>query len=918
LRGRVTYRDRKITAEGLTARFEGGALRLKGVFDPEGDPRVRAEGELVGLKLDTAFGDRVAALPPPCPTVGEQIRQWDPRGFCDVAFTLLQKKLDDGSWDLIRPTIDVSFRGGASVAYAGAVRENGERRGFHYRLEDVRGLLRFTDLGLRFDGVTASNGPLQVEARGEIDYEFADEEQYDVDVRAFDLPLDARVGEAIAGPGRDLYQSLDAAGSVDLRVAVRRKKPEPRGARVEITAFFDGVALRPAPFPLEVDDVRGQVVIDDDEIRIPHLAGRHRGGRIKLVDSRLGQGERSAEFRFAAEAEALRFEEPLLIALAAAAPDVAAELRRLAPTGLVSGKIAVAREKVDAPTTVRGFAEFSQLALAAEDPPFRVTDAAGIVTIEDGRVRIGGASKGRFAGEPFAVEGVIEADGALDLLIEGARVRATNRLYTELCDLAPPVRALGAESPVLGPIEVRARLRGRKGALTATVEKLALRGASVLLPGATARFTDAEGEAWIGPDGELKLRDFTARAAWPEAAAAAASRPAGARPSALLWIESVHVEPGPPGSEGKAKTTAGALGLTEAPLGEWLYAHLPLSPERRAKLLAAGFGGVLTATAGTLRLDGGEFALARPAGKIENFRFGESVRAATLEFGGKAGLVADAEGAAVAEADLVAHGLTAYEVPAEVLRCRLKANGEGLVFERIAADLVGYAPPHPDEAPNTPRRPYGRLEPEDSSADYGFHDGRFGVRLRFVDVDVAALVRSRGGDPGTVYGLLGGSLDLGGTAGDETTYFGEAKARANLRRAVELPFFFQLFKGLDVLTFFQSSDPPTKVSASFEIKDRLIRSRDVEVDARDVVLRGDARVRFDGYVRADLRASYAAGILPWTWLLSAFSSAVAPGVVVEGPLRNLEVRVESPTPDAAMPVESRPAESRGAGGAPPK
>ncbi len=911
LRGRVAYIGSRVTTEGLTAAFEGGALRVHGYFDPAADPRVKAEGEIVGLALSSAFGDRVATLPEPCPTIGEQIRQWDPQGFCDVAFSLLQKKNADGEWDLLRPAIDVSFRGGMTIAYAGAKREDGERRGFNYRLSDVRGLIRFTDLGMSFDGVTASNGPLQVEARGEIDYEFADNEQYDVDVKAYDLPLDDRVGLAIGGPGRVLYQSLDAAGSVDLRIAVKRKKPEPVGARVEIAAIFDGVSLFPDPFPLDIDDIRGEVIIDDEQIRIPLLTGRHRGGRLKLVDSFLGQGARSAEYRFNAETDGLRFEEPLVVALAKAAPDVARELRRLSPTGLVAGKVAVANAKTDGPTTVQGFVEFSNLGLASDDPPFRITDASGIVRIDDGRVRIGGASKGRFAGEPFAVEGAIEADGSLELAVEGSRMNATPRLFAELCDLSPQLRSLGEASPVLGPVEVRARIFGNKGEIGVAVEKLSLRGASILLPGAAARFDDAEGEAVIKESGEVHLTGFRVRAPWPADIAAAASRPTGSPPTLLLQIESLHIVPSPPDAPDDAGPTiiAGSFGLIDAPLGAWLYDRLPLSPERRTKLVDTGFGGVLTTTAGLINYQNGELLVGVPAGRIADLRFGTGIRAGLFEFGGrKSSLVVPADGGFTAEAELSAQNLFAFEIPAQKLTCRLKASREGLLFDRIGADLLDYAPPGPDEPSDSARRPYGRIESETSSATYAFYDGQFGVRLRFVDVDVAALVRSRGGDPGEVYGLFGGSLDLAGLSGDEATYVGEAKAKASLRKAVELPFFFQLFNRLDLLSFFKTADPPTKVSASFEIKDRLIRSTDVVVDARDVVLRGEARVRFDGYARADLGASYSAGILPWTWLMSAFSSAVAPGVIIEGPVKDLQIRIETPKPNTPLPPESRPAE----------
>src|SRR6185503_5519215 len=118
--------------------------------------------------------------------------------------------------------IDVEFRGGSKLRYIGHVGVDGKRHGFAYPLEDLRGVLKFTDKFVVFERLTAMNGPLAVEARGRIDYAHAGDETYDVDVDAHGLRLDQRVSEALSGGSRDLFNSLDAEGSVDLTVAVKR------------------------------------------------------------------------------------------------------------------------------------------------------------------------------------------------------------------------------------------------------------------------------------------------------------------------------------------------------------------------------------------------------------------------------------------------------------------------------------------------------------------------------------------------------------------------------------------------------------------------------------------------------------------------------------------------------------------------
>lgn len=909
LRGRVALVGKKLATEGITARFEGGMLSARGSFDPDRDPRLRVDGTLLGLGMTPEFGDRVATLPGPCPTIGEQIRQWDPRGTCDLVFSLEQKRLAGGAWDLIRPKIDVEFRGDASVAYAGGKKEGGERRGFHYRISDVRGVLRCTDLGMAVEGVTASAGRTHVEASGYIDYEFADDEAYDIDVLARDLVMDAKIAEALAGPGRELYESLDIEGRADLSIAVKRKKGEPPGPRVTIVATPRAARLAPRAFPLEVNDVHGEVEIGDDAIVIRTLQGRHRGGRLRIVEGFLGQGARASDFKFVVETEKFPFQEPLLDALAAPAPTVAAALRKLGPNGLATGKVSV-EASAEREVEVRGYLEFERLALVSEDPPYRVTDGVGAIEIDPQRVRVAPGSKARFAGEPFAVEGTVGVDGALDLKIEGARVQATPRLWAELRPLSPRIAALGDE-PLLGPVEVAARLKGSRGAFEASIEKLLVRDGVARLPRFGEPLRDVSAEIEIGGDGALKARNVRARLPWPADVAGAASRPTDDAPRAALFscaefvLEAAAADAP---ADAPAAFTATDVAVSDAPLGPWLFGVLPLSDALRTKLAGAELGGVAAFSVGAAIRGRDGLLLATPHLRVDGFALGARLKADRLELGGrKAGAATSPEGGLTAEARLVARGVTAFEVPLPRLEARFRAAHGGFTLDLVDGDLLGYAPPRVDEPADAPRAPYGRILDETSSVSYGFDDGQFNVALRVVDVDVAALVRWRGGDPGEVYGLLGGSLDLAGASGDESTYVGEVKAKANLRKAVDLPFFFQLFNRLDLLSFFQSANPPTKVGATFEVRDRLLTSKDVEVNARDVVLRGPARIRFDGYVRADLAASYAAGILPWTWIMSALSSAVAPGVVIEGPLGATEIRIETPKPDTPLPPESRPA-----------
>jgi len=423
----------------------------------------------------------------------------------------------------------------------------------------------------------------------------------------------------------------------------------------------------------------------------------------------------------------------------------------------------------------------------------------------------------------------------------------------------------------------------------------------VRAPGVGAPLEDVHAVVSRTPEGAFEAKDVTARLPWPTASSLPTSAPsvgdvAAAPKATLLHCDAIRVLPRPGGAP--AMILSGPLSVAEAPLAPWLFDALPIPEETRAKLAEVGFGGVLQLTVGTLKRDGGAWEAYRTAFEIRDFALGGGLRAGALRSTGDLRLRVDAQGRLVAATRFEMNDAVAYGVPAPRIRGHLDADSHGVRIAQLDADLFGYAPPLPSGAV----RPWGKLEDDSSRVEFLFHDGAFDLELLFANLDVAAAVRAMGGDPGETRGSFGGGLKLVGRTGASDTWFGGGSITGHLRKAVDLPFFLQLFKSLDVVTLFQPADPTTRVQATFEIRDRRIESRDVVVDARDVRLEGAARVDFGGVARADLVAHYSMGVMPWTWIGNLVAATAAPGVVIEGPLESLTIRVE--TPDMRAPIPS--------------
>jgi hypothetical protein len=201
IRGRLTLVDGVVTTRSLTARYEGADLNVSATVDfrPQASRLVAADVDLVGLDLGGGFADRLSRLGGATLKVKEQVDAWQPRGFANLKGRLAIP----GPAATVPATpepwlfLDLDLRKSVAVNYRGAVKEDGLRHGFPYLLSDVTGVIRFTDLDMRFDRITASHGPAFVEARGVIGYERADDETYDVDIVAQGIPIDDALNEAL-------------------------------------------------------------------------------------------------------------------------------------------------------------------------------------------------------------------------------------------------------------------------------------------------------------------------------------------------------------------------------------------------------------------------------------------------------------------------------------------------------------------------------------------------------------------------------------------------------------------------------------------------------------------------------------------------------------------------------------------------
>lgn len=914
IRGRLTLVDGVVTTRSLTARYEGADLNVSATVDfrPQASRLVAADVDLVGLDLGGGFADRLSRLGGATLKVKEQVDAWQPRGFANLKGRLAIP----GPAATVPATpepwlfLDLDLRKSVAVNYRGAVKEDGLRHGFPYLLSDVTGVIRFTDLDMRFDRITASHGPAFVEARGVIGYERADDETYDVDIVAQGIPIDDALNEALEDEGRALLSSLDAEGVVDLLIGVKRTRRDPPGAPIIADVDLRGVRLRPKQFPLLADDARGRVHIEGSTIRIDGVRARHRGGDVVLT-GRIGTGGDSGLVDLKADFKRLPVEAPLLDALETPSPEAADTLRRLAVFGRVGGTVVLKAER-SRPLDVRGTFDLDGVGLTLETPKLPIENIEGPVGFENGRVLVHEGVRATFAGERFAAHGTIDPAKGLDMTVEADRFKLDERFLSALAP-AIPGYMLMEDRPILeGTASAVVRAKGPTDAVVVDADVTA-QGIDVLFANGL-KLLRVEGRVAFAPDGAASANDLSAEL--PVERAGADSRPSDAMASerrtrvsadAASWTPARAAVGRRPASEARLALT-GTL-LRDAPLGAAFFRALALPSEVERALCELDISGRLDGACRRIdwtRTTG--WTVGASEATLTDMALGADRRVeARLLRLTRGTLAEDAEGRTW-RGRLEGTAVRAFGLAMPKMSSDLACSSRTLELSRVSAVLFEEAAPKTREG-ETERPAGGRLEDESSKLKIHFPDGTFALDVVATDVSIPELVRVFEADPGDVWGRLRCEVAIVGPMTDRPKWIGRARAAANVHNVVELPFFAKVFGIFDITKLFQGRNPGAMVDADSDIRDGGFHLSRIRVAAPDVTLDGKGWLGFDGRVRANFDASYRAGIDPLSLLGLMLKGLAASKIGVAGTLGTPDVSlgvIDATPPGPESAPASRP------------
>ncbi|MFW6062054.1 MAG: hypothetical protein ACOC93_04520, partial [Planctomycetota bacterium] len=145
---------------------------------------------------------------------------------------------------------------------------------FPYRLENLRGKVRMAGGSISINNITGRRGPFTCNVNGAVrNMDDGEKLTVDIAVRGRNFPLDENLLAALQGKARKRVASLNAAGRAR-EIQARLHNQPGEQVTFDVSTTLDGASFRWDAFPVDVQDVSGDVKISPRRVVIGSVRGR--------------------------------------------------------------------------------------------------------------------------------------------------------------------------------------------------------------------------------------------------------------------------------------------------------------------------------------------------------------------------------------------------------------------------------------------------------------------------------------------------------------------------------------------------------------------------------------------------------------------------------------------------------------------
>jgi len=404
--GTLTFRKDGVTARGL-----------KGLIPQAGGARFELSGLYGGYDANSPLDLTIHASQMAVPPAGAA-----PRWLADTLNIINESYKPAGKFDM---DLVISRKADGQVEFHGSARPLGMTityENFPYTVDQVTGAVSFTGdpngQWLTLENVRGRHGSAELAVTGRADLVHKNG-PYDITAVAQNVTLDQAVHVAIPAEHRHAWDDFRPAGRMG---ATFRTWKVHRGddPNINLTLSMDGRAsMEYAAFPYRLEELTGQVRVDDDRVAIDSVKGRRGPMRATVDGTFSGPGSRGGQTNITIEAT----DAPLDANLVAALPQWArAKVTEMHVAGLAWKVSACVLQQKGQPLDFRVAAQVRGASIRPEGVNYSFEDANGVLTIRPSRM---------------IIEQMTARHGRLPVHASGQILMDPNRVGMELLVKAP-------------------------------------------------------------------------------------------------------------------------------------------------------------------------------------------------------------------------------------------------------------------------------------------------------------------------------------------------------------------------------------------------------------------------------------------------------------------------------------------------
>ena len=152
---------------------------------------------------------------------------------------------------------------------------------FPYPLTDLTGKLAFERDRVIFSNLVSQADDRKITLNGEVVTSGENEQNYDLNARINNIPLDSTLEAALPAKQRDLFKRFDPCGLASGLVNISGQVEGPMSFTADLS--FEEASMKSDKLPLPITDISARAVFSPDSIVVKEFSGKYRDGSISMT-----------------------------------------------------------------------------------------------------------------------------------------------------------------------------------------------------------------------------------------------------------------------------------------------------------------------------------------------------------------------------------------------------------------------------------------------------------------------------------------------------------------------------------------------------------------------------------------------------------------------------------------------------------